>query len=180
MSSKLKIYTKTGDRGQTSLYGGKRVSKSDQRVIAYGSIDEINSTLGMVISKTNDQRVREFLEGIQIDLFLIGANLAGAKQELNSLEAKTEEIEKFIDTLDKDLPELKNFILPGGSEAGATVNFARSVARRAEREVIKLGQTEQVDNTVVKYLNRLSDLLFIVGRYLNSLEGKKETIWKGK
>lgn len=179
MSSKLKIYTKTGDRGDTSLYGGKRVIKSHRRVKSYGSIDELNSVLGMVMAKTSDQKIRRFINKVQNDLFVMGAALAGSPQDLGLLVNRVEEMEGFIDELDGELPELKNFILPGGGEEGAVVHFARSVSRRVEREVVKLAQEEEVDKRILIYLNRLSDLLFITGRYLNQKEKRPEIVWKG-
>lgn len=180
MSSKVKIYTKTGDSGQTSLYGGKRVFKNNQRVVAYGSLDELNTILGMVISKLFDQEVRKYLISIQEDLFLIGSNLAGStRQDLKSLEGRVSDMEKFIDKLDKNLDELKNFILPGGGEKGSLLHFGRSVARRAEREIVKLSESEAVDKVILVYLNRLSDLLFVIARYINNKEKRTEIIWKG-
>jgi|SRR3989338_500654 len=180
MSPRVKIYTKTGDLGQTSLYGGKRVFKSDQRVASYGGIDELNTVLGMVLVNLSDEKIKKFLGQIQHDLFLIGSTLAGAKLDLVSLEVRVGEMERLIDSLDKNLPELKNFILPGGGEKGALVHFARSVARRAEREVVNLNVSENVDKKILVYLNRLSDLLFIIARYINHEEKQEEKVWKGR
>lgn len=180
MSSKVKIYTRTGDSGQTSLYGGKRVLKSDQRVHTYGSVDELNSVLGMLVGEVSDKKVREFVVSIQKDLFTIGATLAGSNQDLFPLEEKIVEMEEFIDTLDRELPELKHFILPGGGKAGSIAHLARSVARRAEREIVRLHKIEEVDSRIIRYFNRLSDLLFEIGRYMNYSEKCSETVWQGK
>ncbi len=180
MSSKVKIYTRTGDWGETSLYGGKRVFKSHQRVIAYGSVDELNSLLGMVVARLGDKNIQRLLISIQKDLFVIGAVLAGSNQELSVLKKRIKEMEKFIDTLDRDLAALKNFILPGGGEVGSLSHFGRSVSRRVEREVVRLSQDEKVDKEILVYLNRLSDLLFMIARYINHQEKRPEIIWKSK
>lgn len=177
---RVKIYTKTGDSGKTSLYGGIRVSKHDIRVNAYGAIDELNSLLGIVSAKLADKRVEEFISQIQSDLFLIGSHLAGAGVSLDRLKSRVEEMEKLIDKLDKELPELRNFILPEGTEESTFLYFARSVGRRAERELVTLSSQEKVDKNILMYLNRLSDLLFVLGRYLNFKSGIIETIWKEK
>lgn len=174
-----KIYTKTGDSGETSLYGGKRVLKNNIRVVAYGSVDELNSLLGIVSAKLADKRVEEFISQIQNDLFLIGSHLAGAGVSIDRLKKRIEEMEKLIDTLDKELPELRNFILPEGTEESTLLYFARSVGRRVERELVTLKSQEKVDKNILMYLNRLSDLLFVLGRYLNFKSGIIETIWKG-
>ncbi|MBI2617702.1 cob(I)yrinic acid a,c-diamide adenosyltransferase [Candidatus Gottesmanbacteria bacterium] len=178
--ARLKIYTRTGDRGQTSLYGGKRVPKSHYRVNAYGTIDELNSLLGIVLSKIDDDRVRKFIHGIQHDLFVIGGHLAGAKVELGVLKTRVDEMEKLIDWMDSNLSSLKSFILPDGTEASTFLFFTRAVARRSERELVALSLEEKVDERVLIYLNRLSDLLFMMGRYLNYKASVAETPWKSK
>lgn len=177
---RLKIYTKTGDSGETSLYGGKRVLKNNIRIEAYGSIDELNSLLGIVSSLLADKRAEGFINQIQKDLFLIGSSLAGAKVSIERLKTRVIEMEKVIDSLDAELPKLNNFILPEGTERATFVYFARAVARRAERELVALSLQEPVDKRILIYLNRLSDLLFILGRYLNFKSGVTETIWKEK
>lgn len=177
---KVKIYTKTGDEGRTSLYGGKRVFKNNIRVNAYGTVDELNSLLGVVFSKIKDEKITDFVGKIQEDLFLIGASLAGAKSDLSILKSRVAEMEKTIDWADEKLPELKNFILPAGTESASLLFYCRAVARRCERVLVKLDQKEQIDKKLLIYFNRLSDLLFEMARYLNFKASVKETIWKRK
>ena len=174
----MKIYTKKGDLGETSLFGGKRVPKNHLRIKAYGSIDELNSFLGIVLAKLQDTRAEEFINKIQKDLFIIGSHLAGSLITIDPLTERTKEMEKVIDNLDGELPPLKNFILPEGTEKSTYLYFARAVARRAERELIELSLQEEVDSKVRIYLNRLSDFLFVLARYLNFKSGVTETVWK--
>jgi cob(I)alamin adenosyltransferase len=174
----MKIYTKTGDDGFTSFYSGKRVIKSHLRVSVYGLIDELNSVLGMILVKLHDERTEKFINSVQKDLFTIGANLSGAPVRIDSLAKRVSEMEKVIDSLDKELPPLKNFILPEGTEASTFLFFGRAVTRRAERELVALSLEEKVDKDIIVYLNRLSDLLFVIGRYLNYKAGVTETVWK--
>ena len=178
MSSRVKIYTRTGDRGETSLYGGKRVLKDSLRVDAYGTVDELNSVLGMVIAFCDDKVIKEFLSSVQRDLFVIGASLAGAKQDFEVLEKRVDSFEKLIDSLDRDLSELRNFILPGGGKDAALAHFARSVCRRVERSLVALSKEEDVDSEVLVYFNRLSDVLFMLGRWLNWKQGLEDIVWK--
>ena len=180
MSSKLKIYTRTGDRGQTSLYGGKRVDKFNQRVVAYGTVDELNSSIGVVITHVEKgSKEAIFLASIQSDLFVIGAHLAKGKQPLTKVSKRVTEMEQFIDKMDVKLPPLKNFILPGGSKPASFSHLARSICRRAEREVVRLSNIEEnVDTHVVIYLNRLSDFLFELARFLNYKAHVDDIIWK--
>lgn len=178
MSSKVKIYTKTGDCGETSLYGGSRVTKDHIRIEAYGTIDELNSLLGLVLSKLNDKKVINHIFKIQSDLFLISSYLAGADVNISGLDKEVSEIEKEIDDLDKNLPELRNFILPQGCEAAAFLFYTRTIARRAERKIISLSHKEEVDRKIIVFFNRLSDYLFIAARYINAVSGIKETIWR--
>mgnify|MGYP001614976520 CR=1 FL=1 len=190
---KIKIYTRTGDKGQTSLFGGKRVSKSDLRVEAYGTVDELNSAIGMATARINDEglMMKDKLVKIQHDLFTIGSILASpstkrypsASLRASTLDAKrlkkrVEKFEKFIDEMTLKLPELQNFILPGGGKAGSLLHFARTICRRAERRIVELSKKEKVDPSILAYLNRLSDLLFTMARFVNYKEGKKEVIWK--
>lgn len=175
----MAIYTRTGDKGETSLFGGKRLPKSHARIEAYGSLDELNSLLGVVLSNLNDPRVAGFINQIQKDLFIIGSHLAGSRVSIDSLKERVEEMEKVIDKLDMELPKLTNFILPEGIEKATLIFYARSVGRRAERELVALSSEEDIDMRIHAYLNRLSDLLFILGRYINFKAGIKETIWKG-
>jgi len=175
------IYTRTGDKGKTSLFGGKRVLKSDIRVDAYGTLDELNSVLGVVVAsiQSNHRQIAESLEQIQHDLLAIGAYLANPQADVvANLAGRVGEFESMIDDQAKKIPELKNFILPGGGASGAALHQARTVARRAERGLVALMQKEEVDKQVLTYINRLSDLLFSTARYINHNEKKKETIWK--
>ena len=164
----------------TSVYGGKRVEKHNLQVVAYGTVDELNSSLGIIISHlAKDSTCLLFLRKIQSDLFTIGAHLAGSKQELKEIGKRVPEMEECIDSLDKDLPPLKNFILPGGSKEASYAHLARSICRRAEREVIRLSKEHgMVDSCAIMYLNRLSDLLFILARYLNKKAHQDDIIWK--
>lgn len=176
--TKLKIYTRTGDAGMTSLYGGKRVEKHNLQVESYGTVDELNSSLGVLISHTSNSYVKNFYTVIQNDLFSIGSYLAGAKQDLTLIGKRIFEIEKFIDTLDKDLDPLKNFILPGGSKEASFAHLSRSICRRVERVVIKLSKEKEIDKRVIMYLNRLSDSLFETARFLNKENHFNDVIWK--
>jgi cob(I)alamin adenosyltransferase len=174
----MKIYTKTGDSGQTSLYGGKRVSKNNIRVNAYGAIDELNSLLGVISSENKEIKTSKFVNEIQQDLFLIGSYLAGAGVDIVVLTNKVGKMEEFIDGIDKEIPKLKNFILPKGNKISALFFYARAVARRSERDVVLLSKTEKIDDSIIVYLNRLSDLLFVFARYINHKNRVKESVWK--
>jgi cob(I)alamin adenosyltransferase len=177
----MKIYTKKGDKGNTSLFGGKSVHKSSARIEAYGTVDELNSVIGMVLTNNPSEEGREILNNVQHQLFILGADLA----TLPDKEAKIERIgeahitnlEQNIDKLDEQLPALTNFILPGGSSAGASLHMARTVCRRAERRVAALKQIDPVSDECIIYLNRLSDLLFVMARYENREAGETETPW---
>lgn len=182
----MAIYTRTGDKGKTSLFSGKRVWKDNARVEAYGSIDELNSALGIAAFFILEMRSvqREYLFNIVIDvqttLFYLGSYLADLPDALSSIDLgkKTVEFEKQIDTMALKMPKLSHFILPGGGGAGSFLQFSRTVARRAERRLITLSKTEKIDRGVIVYINRLSDLLFTLSRYANFIEKKKEVIWK--
>jgi cob(I)alamin adenosyltransferase len=132
----------------------------------------------MVLSKLHDKRMEAFINNVQKDLFTIGANLSGAPVQLDNLGKRVGEMEKVIDSLDKELPPLTHFILPEGTEAATLIFFARAVARRAERELVALSVAEKIDKNIIIYLNRLSDLLFVIGRYINYKAGLTETVWK--
>ncbi|HSX40521.1 MAG TPA: cob(I)yrinic acid a,c-diamide adenosyltransferase [Candidatus Saccharimonadales bacterium] len=178
-----KVYTKTGDKGETSLFGGKRVSKASIRVEAYGTVDELNSVIGIIVSDIKISKLQKELINIQNDLFAIGSTLATPKLSDNSLLTKTLTVrtkahEDLIDALTKQLPELKNFILPGGGKTGAELHVARTICRRAERRIVELAKKEKVNAEILMYFNRLSDLLFTAARYINNQENRKETIWK--
>jgi cob(I)alamin adenosyltransferase len=179
----VKIYTKTGDSGQTSLFDQTRVSKADPRVDAYGEVDEVNACLGAVHAAGVDVDIADALERIQKQLFALGARLADPSSRIAGRVTKAaitaadvEALEQLIDRLEGELPPLRRFILPGGSAAGAQLHVARTVCRRAERRVVALGPTE-VESILVVYLNRLSDLLFMMGRAVNHRAGMPETEW---
>ena len=181
MSSKSKIYTKTGDNGTTSLYGGSRVTKDHPLIEAYGTVDELNSAVGILISHLSDieKELPDFLLIIQADLLRIGSYLAGKDQSLNPLLKRVIQMEKIIDKLEVKLPVIKNFILPTGSPEAAHAHLARTICRRTERKIVGLSKTgEKVDKVVLKYFNRLSDLLFVLARFLNKKSGKDDLIWK--
>jgi cob(I)alamin adenosyltransferase len=179
----MKIYTKTGDSGQTSLFGGLRVDKDDVRVEAYGSVDEANSVLGLARSSTEDPALAGWLEDIQADLFSLGAELACPPEKQGKLgtpriEADhVERLEALIDSLDNKLAPLKNFILPGGTIIAAQLHHARTVVRRAERRVQQMSKGITVRPMLLVYLNRLSDLLFVLARYENHRAQVQDVIW---
>ncbi|WP_455660750.1 cob(I)yrinic acid a,c-diamide adenosyltransferase [Pradoshia sp.] len=177
----MKIYTRTGDKGQTSLVYGTRVSKTDLRVEAYGTCDEANSMIGLSLSHLHDlefegkDKLQEAFHRIQTDLFHVGAELATPEGKQVGWVLKKEsitEMEEYIDELNEDLPPFKNFILPGGHPAGASLHVARTIVRRAERKAIAIGG--EVNPLVIAYLNRLSDLLFVAARFLNLRLGRLE------
>jgi cob(I)alamin adenosyltransferase len=178
----MKIYTKTGDRGETGLFGGARVSKASARVTAYGDVDELNSVLGIVGLHVQDAALAE-LQQIQSELFVLGAELAKNPDKKVDLgmdllaDSAVERLEHSIDEFDKKLAPLKTFILPGGSTAGAFLHLARTTCRRAERAVVELAQTESVRDELVRYLNRLSDLLFTWARAENARAGVADVPW---
>lgn len=179
-----KIYTRTGDKGKTGLFNGQRVLKSDIRVDTYGTIDELNSTIGVVIAhlkKASAKKIQKELEDIQHDLLDIGSALAFPDSPpIYGLETRIETFEKHIDDMTAKMPELKNFILPGGGAAGASLHICRTTARKAERRIVALMQKEDIDEQIVKYINRLSDLFFTMARYVNQIEKQKETVWRKK
>jgi cob(I)alamin adenosyltransferase len=172
----MPIYTRTGDDGTTALFGGKRVLKCEELVDVYGSIDELNSWMGLIDSGLKTQDLGIF-QKIQEDLFTIGSTLAGRKSDLADIGNRVEEMEKQIDEWEKELPELANFILPGGSTDAARVHLARSICRRVERQVIALKQRQEINPSIIKYLNRLSDLLFTLARIINKDANVTEIIW---
>lgn len=176
----MKIYTRKGDGGITSLYGGRRVKKNHPLVNAYGTIDELNSLLGVMLAKLRNGRVKEEVQQTQKDLFLIGGSIAGSPVGLEVLPERVLEMEKVIDAFDKNLPTISNFILSRGTEAATLLFLGRAVARRAEREIVSVSSKENIDKKVLVYFNRLSDLLFVMGRYINYKAGIKEEIWKGR
>lgn len=176
-----KIYTRGGDTGHTSLGDSTRVSKTSLRVVAYGEVDEVNSVIGvarLAISGDAD----DMLSRIQNDLFDLGADLCTPEQvdpkypPLRVIQEQVDRLEQEIDGLNPDLTELNSFILPGGSSASAYLHLARTVCRRAERRIIVLGDSEKINPLTVVYMNRLSDFLFVLGRYLNN-KGKEDVLW---
>jgi cob(I)alamin adenosyltransferase len=173
----IKIYTKTGDKGQTSLIDGKRVSKASERVELYGAVDELNSSLGVVVAhlRASEKPVKRDLEMIQRDLFAIGSYLAGGERV--ELVRRVADFERQIDVMTKTLAPLKNFILPGGGRAGSQLHLSRTICRRVERSLVKFADSESIDPFLLQYFNRLSDLLFTMARFVNHKEKKKETIW---
>ncbi|HEY5625738.1 MAG TPA: cob(I)yrinic acid a,c-diamide adenosyltransferase [Dehalococcoidia bacterium] len=179
------LYTRTGDAGKTALFGGKRVSKDHPRVEAYGAVDELNSAIGVAVSVMRRRKVIAALQGIQNELFNIGSELAsaGAKRAdkaalFTDAERKIAALEALTDEFDGKVPALRTFILPGGSQTGALLHLCRTVCRRAERAVVTLGRKEKVRGEVGAYLNRLSDLLFVLARYENRVAKKPETPWR--
>lgn len=164
-----RVYTRTGDQGKTGLVDGSRVSKSNIRVDAYGDVDELNSLLGLVRVKIDDKELDEVLAIIQNDLFIVGSDLASPLSiSVPRIEQPAiEKLEAWADLYLENLPPLKEFVLPGGSEAGALMHLARTVARRAERRVVELSEAEELNSLTIAYLNRLSDLLFVLAREIN-------------
>ena len=179
----MKIYTGRGDQGQTSLFSGETVGKDALRVEAYGTVDEMSSVLGVARAFSCGDRVGEILAALQSSLFLAGSDLATNLSSSRSVKRMGEQdwrlLEDQIDELEADLPALKNFILPAGSQGAALLHSARSVCRRAERLVVRLIQEEGgVNSDLLIYLNRLSDLLFVMARHENLSAGQEETIWR--
>lgn len=175
----MKIYTRFGDTGNTTLLGGTVVSKDELAVGAYGSVDELNAFLGTVISFSEMDDLTESLKRIQSDLFIVGAELASSGNRKTISPMRITELESEIDKLAAQLPPLKNFILPGGSKTASLLHLARTVCRRAEREVVALSKKEKISPTTITYLNRVGDLLFMLARHVNYQKKVNETIWKG-
>lgn len=179
----MKIYTKTGDTGTTALFGGKRISKSDLRIETYGTIDELNSYIGLVRDQPVNAVRKEVLIEIQDRLFTIGSTLAtepgNTKVRIPAIaEEDVQFLEKQIDGMEAKLPPMKSFVLPGGHQSVSFCHVARTVCRRAERLVIALNAIEPVDVIVIKYMNRLSDYLFVLSRKMTQEIGAEETPWK--
>ncbi|MEM1043647.1 MAG: cob(I)yrinic acid a,c-diamide adenosyltransferase [Bacteroidota bacterium] len=181
----MKVYTRTGDDGTTALFGGDRVAKTHPRITAYGTVDETNAALGLARSLSADapgfDHADPILDRIQQELFVLGGDLAApreTKYPVPRMEAShVEQLEHDIDALEEDLPALKHFILPGGSPAGAALHVARTVARRAERYTVELAALEAVNDHAARYLNRLSDFLFVLARWVNHRAGVAEAKW---
>jgi len=170
----MAIYTKKGDKGQTSIFSGEHLPKSSLRIKTIGAIDETNSFLGIVLSGAPELKD---LKEVQRNLFAIGSILAGA--HLGFPKSRTRKLERQIDRMEGELPVLKNFILPGGGKTGARLFFARTLARRAERALVSLNKKEPLRPEILVYINRLSDYLFMVGREVNRKEGREEEVWRG-
>jgi len=175
-----RIYTRAGDHGETSLGDGSRVSKLDCRIGAFGTVDELNSALGVVVAGELPDALREPLGLVQNELFDVGADLSvpwGVTDRLRVEQAMIDRLEELCDRFNAELPELRSFVLPGGTEAAARLHVARTICRRAEREVL-LGSAEvELNPLVLAYLNRLSDLLFILARAANAAAGRDEPLW---
>lgn len=184
----MKIYTKTGDSGETALYGGTRVSKASARVDSYGNIDELNSFIGVAKAQISDENILSQLENIQFNLFTLGSEaatptdklmLANGKSRLSLVldEKDIEELESWMDEMEATLQPLQYFILPGGGSGATAFHVARTVCRRAERSLVFLNDSEPVRPELIKYLNRLSDYLFVLARFVSQLSGEKEEYW---
>lgn len=180
----MKIYTRRGDKGETGLLGAARVRKSALRVEAYGEVDEVNASLGFTCAALADRELAGLLADVQRDLFAVGAQLADvrkqkarATEKAGLSEEKVAGLERAIDRMQVQLPPLKTFILQGGCEAGARLHLARTVCRRAERRIAALAEQEEVSPTVLAYMNRLSDLLFVMARLVNHRAGTPEIAW---
>jgi cob(I)alamin adenosyltransferase len=176
-----RIYTRGGDAGQTSLGDGSRVSKLDCRIGAFGTVDELNSALGVVLAGELPEELREPLVRVQNELFDVGADLSvpwGVTDRLRVEQPSIDRLEELCDRFNADLPELRSFVLPGGTETAARLHVARTICRRAEREVLLGAQDVELDPLVLAYLNRLSDLLFILARAANDAAGRDEPLWK--
>ncbi len=181
----MKIYTRTGDHGETGLFAGGRISKGHARLHAYGTVDELNTVLGLVLATGVDESLRIVIERVQSELFAVGADLAApldaeSKGIVRVTSDLTERLEGEIDGWEESLPALRNFILPGGGLAGAFLHQARTVCRRAERWVVVLQEDGPINSEALCYLNRLSDWLFVIARVANYRAGQYEMIWRSE
>ncbi len=179
----MKIYTKTGDDGDTGLQGGHRIAKSHPRIVSYGAVDEANAAIGMILVDLTDKDVALVLNRVQNDLFLVGADLSnpdlGDTKNRVSLEM-VKELELYIDKFESELPTLTSFILPGGDAVAAQLHYARTVVRRSETLTVLLSEKDEINSNCIKYLNRLSDLLFVIGRLINKRRNIQDTKWNPK
>ena len=176
-----KIYTRGGDAGETSLGDGSRVSKLDARIAAYGTVDELNAAVGVVVAGGCAETISEVLVRVQNELFDLGADLSVPIEHAARLRVTQEQVDRLEDECDRfnaELPDLKSFVLPGGSEAAARLHVARTVCRRAEREALVAAGAHDVNALAIVYLNRLSDLLFILARAANAVDGRAEPLWR--
>lgn len=177
----MKIYTKTGDDGTTGLQGGRRISKSDARIVAYGAVDEVNSCIGLMLTEKIDDDISSLLRKIQSELFIAGADLSNPDLQTTKTRVTEEMVkaaELSIDQLEGELEPLTNFILPGGHKVAAMSHLARTIVRRAETAAASLALKENINPECSKYLNRLSDLLFVIARVINKRNGIEDIIWK--
>ncbi len=177
----MKIYTKTGDDGNTGVQGNLRISKSHPRIIAYGTVDEANAALGVVLTHSLDGDIANLLTLIQNELFLVGSDLSNPN--LNDIKNRVslemiQNLESAIDKFESELPPLTNFILPGGENAAAQLHYVRTIVRRAETHVVQLSEKDEINSNCIIYLNRLSDLLFVASRLINKRKNKDDIIWK--
>ena len=177
----LKIYTKTGDAGTTGLQGGQRVSKSNIRIISYGVVDEINSVIGLILTHQLDEDIRKLLIKIQNELFVVGSDLSNIDMDntLNRINLDMVTfLEKQIDNFENGLEPISNFILPGGTKIASLIHFARTITRRAETQLVLLAENEKINEECKKYMNRLSDLFFVLARVVNKRSQTPDIIWK--
>lgn len=180
---KSRVYTKTGDKGTTGLIGGTRVSKTDIRLESYGTVDELNSQLGLLVTYLEDDNDKKFILKIQYKLFSVGSYLATDQEKISLNEASIihlsdiEEIEHQIDTIDEQLPPINRFIIPGGSRSSAVCHVCRTVCRRTERRILALSEISEVDENVLAFINRLSDYLFLLSRKQNISNNNYEIFW---
>ena len=177
----MKIYTKTGDDGTTGLIGNIRVKKSNPRIAAYGAVDELNAALGMILSSKLGKDFHDLLTKIQNDLFVVGADLANPNLKNKSNRVTSEMViflEKEIDRLEEKLPKITFFILPGGDLIASQVHLARAICRRSETDIVKLSENEKINNESLIYINRLSDLLFVIARAINKRKKISDVAWK--
>ena len=179
----MKIYTGFGDKGFTSLIGGEKVKKDSERVVIYGTIDELNSALGVVRAKTKIEKTEEIIGVLQNDLFNLSTEIAAPSDKMPpSVKAidkrDIQKIEQWIDEISAVLPELKSFILPGGTETASFIHLARTIARKAERLLVGFMAKNSIRNELLVYLNRLSDLLFVMARFENKESGREEIFWR--
>ena len=177
----LKIYTKTGDDGNTGVQGNLRISKSHPRIIAYGTVDEANAALGIVLTNSLDEDIANILTLVQNELFLVGADLSNPN--LNDIKNRVslemiQNLESTIDKFESELPPLTNFILPGGDIAASQLHYVRTIVRRAETHVVQLSEKNEINSNCIIYLNRLSDLLFVVSRLINKRKNRDDIHWK--
>jgi len=185
----MPIYTRTGDRGKTSLFSGQRVSKFDLRIEICGTVDELMSIIGVVIakmqsSKSKNQKYKSKLKNeltlIQLDLFEIGSRMVLESEALQSMNKRVKDFEGLIDKMTAQMPKLNNFVLPGGGKIGAMLHLTRAACRRLERRIVELNEKQKINSNIIIYFNRLSDLLFTMARFANFKEKKREKVWKKK